>query len=687
MTCNCGNEKVVVRHVRGNTLTLAIPLQERIRRMVDDEETVETVDYNPLPTDVVTVNLRGFTRTETFVGTDVTITGNVVEVTDNGTIGVGTYGVEILIDSADGKKRRYYSASEIQVVEQTRDAGIDEGTEYDVTTRTLEAAVFDIMRGYSAYEIWLQQGHEGTEADFLEWLRDDSMDGEYVDNAETLLFYHPEWGACNILKNPVKMLNIVADGISEAGAARSTLIFKAAANLSLSVTSASGVSTIQQGSPKFIEENCYVMHFVGVRNEGDASTHVVCWFDSKLATVAYTGSYKDLEDKPTIPVLPSLAAVATSGLYADLIGRPFKGVYAYTDIDELIIPGLYGVERADEETVPQGRPPAIRKYAMELLLVTYDDSKTTQGLDEVHQTLFGWDGRISMRKLSYGKWSAWEDRFGTAAYTNSYTDLKDKPTIPDLSTLAKVARTGDYNDLDSQPIRHMSKLRELDGDGWYMDSENALLWATYDESNDRYAATIFVMDGTTGLSILFGVVSDGVFNDNYSVQMGAVNDHIFNKVVHITAAERTAWNGKYTKPASGIPASDIESGVIPTVPTNVSAFTNDAGYLTSHQDINGKADKVVVVDASTLPASLEPNKVYQMGTLTGSVTIPPFSAVASGDTEAKIWCFTFSTGSTAPTITWPAGITGWSGGSAPTISASKSYEVSVMDGIAVIIEV
>ena len=30
---------------------------------------------------------------------------------------------------------------------------------------------------------------------------------------------------------------------------------------------------------------------------------------------------------------------------------------------------------------------------------------------------------------------------------------------------------------------------------------------------------------------------------------------------------------------------------IPTVPTAVSAFTNDAGYLTEHQDISGKADK------------------------------------------------------------------------------------------------
>lgn len=32
--------------------------------------------------------------------------------------------------------------------------------------------------------------------------------------------------------------------------------------------------------------------------------------------------------------------------------------------------------------------------------------------------------------------------------------------------------------------------------------------------------------------------------------------------------------------------------IIPTVPSNVSAFNNDAGYLTEHQDITGKADKV-----------------------------------------------------------------------------------------------
>lgn len=38
---------------------------------------------------------------------------------------------------------------------------------------------------------------------------------------------------------------------------------------------------------------------------------------------------------------------------------------------------------------------------------------------------------------------------------------------------------------------------------------------------------------------------------------------------------------------------------IPTIPTDVSAFTNDAGYLTQHQDISGKVDKEVGKGLST----------------------------------------------------------------------------------------
>lgn len=40
--------------------------------------------------------------------------------------------------------------------------------------------------------------------------------------------------------------------------------------------------------------------------------------------------------------------------------------------------------------------------------------------------------------------------------------------------------------------------------------------------------------------------------------------------------------GFYTKPSTGIPASDIASGVIPTVPTNLSSFTDDLGSSPTH---------------------------------------------------------------------------------------------------------
>ena len=65
--------------------------------------------------------------------------------------------------------------------------------------------------------------------------------------------------------------------------------------------------------------------------------------------------------------------------------------------------------------------------------------------------------------------------------------------------------------------------------------------------------------------------------------------HTGNNTVHVTAEEKAAWNGKSNFSGSYNDLSDKPT--IPTVPTKVSAFTNDAGYLTQHQDISGKASK------------------------------------------------------------------------------------------------
>lgn len=154
----------------------------------------------------------------------------------------------------------------------------------------------------------------------------------------------------------------------------------------------------------------------------------------------------------------------------------------------------------------------------------------------------------------------------------------------------------------------------------------------------------------------------------------------------------------FQKPSGGIPASDLATAVqtsLGKADTALQSYTetdpvfsaSPAAGITAGDiaDWDGKADNIPVVDASTIPASMDADKVYQYGTLAGDTTFPALNT-PTDLTVAHVYCWTFATPSTAPTITWPVAITSWAGGSAPTINASKNYEVSVLDGIATIIE-
>lgn len=64
--------------------------------------------------------------------------------------------------------------------------------------------------------------------------------------------------------------------------------------------------------------------------------------------------------------------------------------------------------------------------------------------------------------------------------------------------------------------------------------------------------------------------------------------HTANTTVHVTAQDKTNWNNK--SDFSGDYDDLTNKPTIPTVPTNVSDFTNDAGYITS-DDISGKTNQ------------------------------------------------------------------------------------------------
>lgn len=65
--------------------------------------------------------------------------------------------------------------------------------------------------------------------------------------------------------------------------------------------------------------------------------------------------------------------------------------------------------------------------------------------------------------------------------------------------------------------------------------------------------------------------------------ISALTNHVANNDIHVTTANKTAWNAKYDKPSSGIPKSDLASDVQTSLGKADSA-------LQEHQDISGKAN-------------------------------------------------------------------------------------------------
>ena len=135
----------------------------------------------------------------------------------------------------------------------------------------------------------------------------------------------------------------------------------------------------------------------------------------------------------------------------------------------------------------------------------------------------------------------------TQLFSGSYNDLTDTPTIPSIAGLATEA----YVD--------QAEINAIATSGAYTDAQiaSAVSSGTIDLSN--YATTVDLANALAGL--VNG--ADAAFDTLKEIQDAMATD-----------AEL---------------ATAISNLSIPTVPTDVSAFTNDAGYLTAHQDLSAYA--------------------------------------------------------------------------------------------------
>lgn len=308
--------------------------------------------------------------------------------------------------------------------------------------------------GKSAYQIALDEGFEGSEADWLASLKGadgrNGIDGINGTNGKD--------GTNGVDgKTPVKGVDYFT---------------------------AAEIEEIEQGAADKVDTAGYAK-------------------SADLSTVATSGSYNDLKDKPTIPAAYELPVASATTLGGVKIGS---------------------------------------------------------GLDITNGVLSATGGGVA----DAIDWSKVQNKpnFADVATSGDYNDLSNKPTIPSVEGLASEAYVNEKVAAIVIP-EVPTKVSELENDKGYL---------TEHQSLEGYAKT----------ADLAQVAKTGSYND------------LADKPT-IPSTTGLASTKYVDDKVAGI--------VIPEVPTKVSAFENDAGYLTEHQSLAEYAKKTEIPAPYTLPTA------------------------------------------------------------------------------------
>lgn len=281
--------------------------------------------------------------------------------------------------------------------------------------------------------------------------------------------------------------------------------------------------------------------------------------------------------------------------------------------------------------------------------------------------------------------------------------IKNKPTIP------PAPGTLDTNNEDSQPVSENEslggdvKLHKISKTGSYSDLVNkpnipsAQVQSDWDEADDTRPD--FIKNKPT--------IPAAQIQSDWGQSNSEAKDFIKNKPTIPAAQVQSDWSESdsekksFIKNKPTIPAAQVQSDwaeqdsakvefiknkpTIPTVPvisTNIAADKNSNTKTASPKAVY---DEVHPAVQNSQPAGgMNPNVLYNFGQLVGNTTF--LLAAISDAAIVNHYYWVFDTPAIVPIIIWPSGIS-WFGGGEPQILANKHYEISVLNGFGIAIEI
>lgn len=188
-----------------------------------------------------------------------------------------------------------------------------------------------------------------------------------------------------------------------------------------------------------------------------------------------------------------------------------------------------------------------------------------------------------------------------AVHSHAFSEITGKPT-----TLDGYGITDGASDAELSAHANNTDIHLAEGD---RENIEAAIIAASDASSELAA----VLEGYETTPVLKTELGK-------KANVSDLTAHTGNTTVHITASERSSWNAKYDKPATGIPASDMTEEVAQSL-ENADLALADVGAL-SQNFINHESDTTVhitesertawnaKVDASTLNSHTKNTEIH-----------------------------------------------------------------------------